>query len=60
MKDPGEGLRIIAHNSSINETSLNDMLSMLNESSYVLPFNSKVKINELKMSINTDIATNSR
>ena len=52
MKDPREGLRIIAHNSSINETSLNDMLNMLNESSYVLPFNSKVKINELKVSIN--------
>ena len=52
LKDPGEGLRIIAHNSSINETSLNDMLNMLNESSYVLPFNSKVKINEFKVSIN--------
>ena len=46
LKDPREGLRIIAHNSSINKTSLNDMLNMLNESSYVLPFNSKVKINK--------------
>ena len=52
LKDPREGLRIIAINSSINKTSLNDMLNMLNESSYVLPFNSKVKINELKVSIN--------
>ena len=52
LKVPREGLRIIAHNSSINETSLNDMLNMLNESSYVLPFNGKVKINELKVSIN--------
>ena len=46
LKDPREGLRIIAINSSINKTSLNDMLNMLNESSYVLPFNSKVKINK--------------
>ena len=52
LKDPREGLRIIAHNSSINKTSLNGMLNMLNESSYVLPFNSKVKINELKVSTN--------
>ena len=52
MKDPREGLRIIAINSSINKTSLNDMLNMLNESSYVLPFNSEVKINELKVSTN--------
>ena len=52
LKDPREGLRIIAHNSSINKTSLNDMLSILNGSSYVLPFNSKVKIDELKVSIN--------
>ena len=51
MKDPREGLRIIAHNSSINKTSLNDMLNMLNGTSYILPFNSKVKINELKVSI---------
>ena len=36
--------------SAINKTSLNDMLNILNESSYVLPFNSKVKINELKVS----------
>ena len=35
MKDPREGLRIIAHKSSINKTSLNDMLNILNESSYV-------------------------
>ena len=35
MKDPREGLRIIAHNSSINKTSLNDMLNILNGSSYV-------------------------
>ena len=28
------------------------MLNMLNESSYVLPFNSKVKINKLKVSTN--------
>ena len=28
------------------------MLNMLNESSYVLPFDSKVKINELKVSTN--------
>ena len=28
------------------------MLNMLNESSYVLPFHSKVKINELKVSTN--------
>ena len=52
LKDPREGLRIIAHNSSINKTSLNDMLNILNGSSCVLPFNSKVKINELKVSIN--------
>ena len=52
MKDPREGLRIIAINSSINETSLHNMLNMLNESSYVLPFNSKVKINEFKVSTN--------
>ena len=52
MKGPREGLRIIAHNSSINKTSLNNMLNMLNESNYVLPFNSKVKINELKVSTN--------
>ena len=52
LKDPKEGLRIIAIKSSINKTSLNDMLNMLNESSYVLPFNSKVKFNELKVSIN--------
>ena len=52
MKDPREGFRIIAINSSINKTSLNNMLKMLNESSYVLPFNSKVKINELKVSTN--------
>ena len=51
QKDPREGLRIIAHNSSINKTSLNDMLNILNGSSYVLPFNSKVKMNELKVSI---------
>ena len=43
LKDPREGLRIIAINSSINKTSLNGMLNMLNEASYVLPFNSKVK-----------------
>ena len=49
LKDPREGLRKIAINSSINKTSLNNMLNMLNESSYVLPFNSKVKINELKV-----------
>ena len=49
-KDRREGLRIIAINSSINKTSLNDMLNMRNESSYVLPFNRKVKINELKVS----------
>ena len=52
LKDPREGLRIIAINSSINKTSLNGMLNMLNEASYVLPFNSKVKINELKVSTN--------
>ena len=52
LKDPREGLRIIAHNSSIDKTRLNGMLNMLNESSYVLPFNSKVKINEFKVSIN--------
>ena len=52
LKDPREGLRIIAINSSINKTSLNNMLNMLNESSYVLPFDSKVKINELKVSTN--------
>ena len=52
LKDPREGLRIIAINSSISKTSLNGMLNMLNESSYVLPFNSKVKINELKVSTN--------
>ena len=51
MKDPREGLRIIAHNSSINKTSLNDMLNILNGSSYVLSFDSKVKINELKVNI---------
>ena len=51
MKDPREGLRIIAHNSSINKTSLNDMLNILNGSSYVLPLNSKVKINESKVNI---------
>ena len=60
LKDPREGLRIIAHNSSINKTSLNDMLNILNESSYILPFKSKVKINELKVSTNKDIATSSR
>ena len=42
----------IAHNSYTNKTSLNGMLNMLNESCYVLPFNSKVKINELKVSTN--------
>ena len=47
LKYPSEGLRIIAINSSINKTSLHNMLNMLNESSNVLPFNSKVKINEL-------------
>ena len=52
LKDPREGLGIIAHNSSINKTSLNDMLNILNGSSYVLPFNSKVTIDELKVSIN--------
>ena len=52
LKDPREGLRIIAINSSINKTSLNGMLNMLNEASYVLSFNSKVKINELKVSTN--------
>ena len=52
LKDPREGLGIIAINSSINKTSLNDMLNMLNESIYVLPFYSKVKINELKVSTN--------
>ena len=52
LKDPREGLRIIVINSSINKTSLNDMLNMLNESSYVLLFNSKVTINELKVSTN--------
>ena len=52
LKDPREGLRIIAINSSINKTSLHNMLNMLNESSYVLPFNSEVKINELKVSTN--------
>ena len=52
LKDPREGLRIIAHNSSINKTSLSPMLNILNGSSYILPFNSKVKINELKVSIN--------
>ena len=54
LKDPREGLRIIAYNSSINKTSLNDMLNILNGSSYVLPFNSKVKFNELKVSINKE------
>ena len=44
LKDPREGLRIIAHNSSINKTSLNDMLNILNGSSYVLPFNSNVTV----------------
>ena len=43
LKDPREGLRIIAINSSTNKTSLHSMLNMLNESSYVLPFHSKVK-----------------
>ena len=52
LKDLREGLRIIAIYSSINKTSFNDMLNILNESSYVLPFNSKVKINELKVSTN--------
>ena len=52
LNDPREGLRIIAINSSINKTILNNMFNMLNESSYVLPFNSKVKINELKVSTN--------
>ena len=52
LKDPREGLRIIAINSSINKTSLHNILNILNESSYVLPFNSKVKINELKVSTN--------
>ena len=52
LKDPREGLRIIAINSSINKTSLHNMLNMLNESSYVLPFNTKVKINELKVITN--------
>ena len=41
---PREGLRIIAHIASIHKISLNDMLSILIGSSYVLPFNSKVKI----------------
>ena len=50
LKDPREGLRIIAINSSISKTSLNGMLNMLNEFSYVLPFKSKVQINELKVS----------
>ena len=31
------------------------MLNMLNESSYVLPFNSKVKINESKVSTNVGV-----
>ena len=30
LKDPREGLRIIAHNSSINKTSLRPMLNILN------------------------------
>ena len=51
LKVPREGLRIIAHNSSIDKTSLNDMLNILNGSTYVLPFNNKVKIIELKVSI---------
>ena len=58
LKDPREGLRILAINSSINKTSLNDMLNMLNESSYILPFNSKVKINELKLSTNKGYCNN--
>ena len=53
LKDPREGLRIIAIHLSINKTSLHNMLNMLDESSYVLqPFNSKVKINESKVSTN--------
>ena len=56
LKGPREGLRVIAHNSSINKTRLNDVLNILNGSSYVLPFNSKVKFNELIR----NIATNSR
>ena len=43
---------MIAIDSSINKTSLNDMLNILNGSSYVPPFNSKVEINELKVSTN--------
>ena len=46
LKDPRDGLRLIAINSSIHKTSLHNMLNILNGSSYVLPFNSKVKINE--------------
>ena len=49
LTDPREELRIVAINSTIYKTSLN---CMLNESSYVLPFNSKVKINESKISTN--------
>ena len=52
LKDPREGLRIIAHTAPIIKISLNDMLNILNGYSYVLPFNSKVKINELKVSTN--------
>ena len=54
IEDPREGLRIIAHTASINKISLNNMLSILIGSSYVLPFNSKVKISELKLSINKE------
>ena len=40
LKNPREGLRIIAHiKSSMNKTSLNDILNILNGSNYVLPFN---------------------
>ena len=52
IKDPREGLGIIAHSASINKLNLEDILTILNRSSYVLPYNSKVKINELKVSIN--------
>ena len=52
VKDPREGLRIIAHYASITKPTLDNFITILNESPCGHPFNSKTKMNELGVSVN--------
>ena len=59
-KDPKEGLGIIALTASTNKINLDDIQTILDGSSYVLPFHSNVKINELIVCIKKDVEINFR